>query len=176
MRKRTGHGTLAFVPQELVTCRIRCAERADLDALVALEEACFSSDRLSRRQWQWHASSATAAVLVDGPQGAPWAAAVVLYRRNSRNARLYSLAVATHARGGGCASKLLAAVEADAVRRGCNSMSLEVGTDNRAAIALYKGHGYQRERCLRQFYVDGHDAWRYKKHLDDALVGDNRQG
>jgi len=109
---------------------------------------------------------ATAAVLVVGDAAAGIdAAAVVFYRRNSLTARLYSLAVAMHARGAGLGRTLLAASEADARVRGCESMRLEVRVDNAPAIALYERHGYVRGSRIPGFYEDGADAWRYLKRL-----------
>jgi ribosomal protein S18 acetylase RimI-like enzyme len=144
---------------------VRQAMPADLDALLALERASFEGDRISRAQWRRHIGSATAAVLVVGDAGAGIdAAAVVFYRRNSRTARLYSLAVAMHARGAGLGRTLLAAAEADARARGCESMRLEVRVDNAPAIALYEGHGYVRGNRIPGFYEDGADAWQYVKH------------
>lgn len=147
------------------THAIRRAARADLDALLALEEVTFDSDRISRAQWRRHIASPSAAVLVGGRPGHVDAAAVVFYRRGSRRARLYSLAVGTHVRGTGLGGALLAAVESDALTRGCDALHLEVRTDNAPAIALYERRGYLRATCVRGFYEDGADAWRYAKWL-----------
>jgi ribosomal protein S18 acetylase RimI-like enzyme len=144
---------------------IRHATRADVDALLALEEATFDSDRISRAQWRRHIDSGSAAVFVGGTHGNVDAAAVVFYRRNARAARLYSLAVGAHARGTGMGAALLAAAETDARARGCTSMRLEVRADNPAAIALYERRGYVRTVRLPAFYEDGADGWRYVKGL-----------
>lgn len=144
---------------------IRRATRADLDALLALEEATFDSDRISRAQWRRHIDSDTTSVFVGGARGSVDAAAVVFYRRNAPGARLYSLAVGTHARGTGLGGALLARVEADARERGCTSMRLEVRADNPPAIALYERRGYARIARLQRFYEDGADGWRYLKML-----------
>jgi ribosomal protein S18 acetylase RimI-like enzyme len=145
---------------------VRKAAANDLAALVALEVATFEFDRISRDQWRRHIASDSAWVLVAGPRGRIDGAAVVFYRRNSRRARLYSLAVADAARGQGLATALLAAAEAEARRRGCNALYLEVRTENRAAIALYERQGYRRAARLPGFYEDGADAWRYTRALE----------
>jgi ribosomal protein S18 acetylase RimI-like enzyme len=147
--------------------RIREASPDDLDALVALERVTFESDRISRPQWRRHIGSDSACVLVAGPRDRIDGAAVVFHRRNSRRARLYSLAVAAASRGRGLAKALLAAAEADARRHGCNVLDLEVRTDNRAAIALYEHHGYRRTTRLQGFYEGGADGWRFTKALAD---------
>lgn len=144
---------------------IRIATRADLDALLALEQATFTSDRISRAQWRRHIASATASVWVDGTAGDVRGAAVVLYRRNARSARLYSLAVRTDCRGTGLGTALLAVAEAAARQRGCDTLRLEVRTDNTVAVALYERQGYRRTGRVSRFYEDGADAWRYSKFL-----------
>jgi ribosomal protein S18 acetylase RimI-like enzyme len=153
------------MPHAHATARIRRASRADLDALLALEEATFDSDRISRAQWRRHIGSDSATLLVSGVPGRVDAAVVVFYRRNTCSARLYSLAVRAHARGTGLGGALLAAAEADARARGRTSMRLEVRCDNPAAIALYERRGYARIARLPGFYEDGADAWRYAKPL-----------
>jgi ribosomal protein S18 acetylase RimI-like enzyme len=144
---------------------IRRATRADIDALLALEEATFDSDRISRAQWRRHIDSDTASVFVGGARGGVDAATVVFYRRGTRGARLYSLAVAAPVRGTGLGAALLARAEADAHDRGCTSMRLEVRADNSPAIALYERRGYARIVRLPRFYEDGADGWRYVKVL-----------
>lgn len=153
------------MPIPAPAARIRRATRADLDALCALEKATFTSDRISRAQWRRHVASASGTVLVGSLGGGVDAAAVVFYRRGSRSARLYSLAVDARARRTGLGRALLAAVEADARTRGCTTMRLEVHDGNVAAIALYEHLGYRRGRKLPRFYEDGADGWRYVKPL-----------
>jgi ribosomal protein S18 acetylase RimI-like enzyme len=153
------------MPGKPTTHAIRHAAHGDLDALLALEEATFDSDRISRAQWRRHIGSDTASVFVGGAHGSVDAAAVVFYRRNTHGARLYSLAVGAHARGTGLGGALLARAEADARARGCTSMRLEVRTDNPSAIALYERRGYTPIARLPRFYEDGADGWRYMKVL-----------
>ena len=153
------------MPSAPIARQVRRATRADIDALLALEEATFDSDRISRAQWRHYIGGASTTVFVSGAPNRADAAAVVFYRRNSHAARLYSLAVGAHARGAGLGSALLAAAEADARARGCTSMRLEVRADNPSAIALYERRGYTRIARLPGFYEDRADGWRYVKRL-----------
>lgn len=164
MRNRERRVTLALMHSSQPVF-IRRAAAIDLDALAALEQATFTSDRISRRQWRHHLANGNASVWVHGAPGDVDAAAVVFYRRSSRKARLYSLAVAASARGAGLGGALLDAAETGARVRGCSDMHLEVRADNAAAIALYAGHGYTRSTRLPGYYEDGADGWRYAKPL-----------
>lgn len=143
--------------------RPRRATPADLDSLLALERATFATDRISRRQWRRYLASTSTSVLVIGPTGDIHAATVVFYRRNSRSARLYSLAVRDTDRATGLGNMLLAAAEVRAHTHGCTAMRLEVHTDNPWAIKLYERRGFRRLARLRGFYENGADAWRYVK-------------
>ncbi|HEU4670673.1 MAG TPA: GNAT family N-acetyltransferase [Dyella sp.] len=149
--------------------RVRRAELSDLDDLVALEDATFDSDRMSRAQYRRHLDSESARVLVASANHRRFlGTAVVFFRRGSRVARLYSLASRPEARGKGVGSALMAAVERAARRHGCSELRLEVRTDNASAIRLYERLGYRRFAHLEGYYEDGADAWRYARRLDAA--------
>lgn len=151
--------------------RLRPPLPADLPALLALEERSFITDRLSHvrfRHWL-RASNATFLVGADS-QDRVAGYALILYRRNSRRARLYSIVVSEQYRGGGLAQRLLEAGEAAAGRRACTSLYLEVRPDNPRAIRLYQQRGYQTCGTLPAFYEDGTDALRFEKSLPQNLI------
>jgi ribosomal protein S18 acetylase RimI-like enzyme len=145
--------------------RVRRATVDDLPALVALERATFSLDRMSERQWRRHLDSMSAEVLVAVRERRLIGAAIVFYRRGLDIARLYSIAVAAGARGSGTGAILLAAVEQAARRRGSRRLRLEVRADNAAARRLYERAGYRLFGMHRAYYEDGVDAQRYEKFL-----------
>lgn len=132
---------------------------------MALEQRAFARDRLSRRQWRHHIGNPQAALLVCVEAGALLGDALMLFRRGSGVARLYSLAVAPVARGRGIGGALLRAGERMARVRGAERVRLEVRKDNPVAIALYERHGYRRFGERPGYYADGMDAWRYEKRL-----------
>jgi ribosomal protein S18 acetylase RimI-like enzyme len=147
--------------------RVRRAEPSDLDDLVALENASFDSDRLSRAQYRRHLDSATARVLVASANRRRFlGTAVVFFRKGAAVARLYSLATRPEARGKGVGSALLAAAAEAARRHGCRALRLEVRTGNADAIRLYERHGFRRIGRRAAYYEDGADAWRYELALD----------
>jgi ribosomal-protein-alanine N-acetyltransferase len=145
--------------------RIRRATLADLDALVGLERAAFTTDHLSRRQYRKHVQSTSARVIAAVDGAGLLGKAVLFFRRDSDIARLYSIAVAHSARGRGLGEALLLAAERAARRQGARRMRLEVRQDNAAAIRLYERRGYRRIGAYAAFYEDGADAWRYQKDL-----------
>jgi ribosomal-protein-alanine N-acetyltransferase len=148
--------------------RVRSAQLGDLDALVALEQRSFEGDRMSRGQYRRHLRSDSAHVLIASQPGPPEqiaGSAVVFFRRTSTTARLYSLAVQPHARGGGIGVALLDAAAALAARRGCRTLRLEVRSDNHPAIRLYQRYGFGPIGRIDAYYEDGADALRYEVAL-----------
>lgn len=150
--------------------RIRRADLADLDALVALEQTVFTHDRVSRAQYRRHLGSASARVIVATLNHQLLGSVLLFFRRCARVARLYSLATRAEARGLGIGTALLQAAEKAADQRRCHTLRLEVRTDNRAAVALYERAGYARINRRNGYYEDGSDAWRFQKRLDQDPV------
>jgi ribosomal protein S18 acetylase RimI-like enzyme len=145
---------------------LRLALSADLDALLALENATFTSDLLSRRRMR-HWISAAHGIFVVAVDDADALAGygLVFTRRGSPSARVYSLAIARSARGQGLGTRLLRDLEKRSRKAGASRAHLEVARDNRGAIALYEKLGYTRVRAIPQYYEDGGDAWRMEKAL-----------
>lgn len=157
------------------TPSIRAATRTDLDCLMALESESFGSDRLTLRSFRHFLRAPTAALrVVDDGARIP-AYALVVFRKGSTLARLYSVAVAEAARGRGLAGALLDDAERLAVGRGAERMGLEVRDDNPAAIRLYERRGYAFKGLQPDYYEDGADARRYEKPLDRMASGRSRQ-
>lgn len=135
--------------------RLRAATPADLPAILALEESAFASDRFNRRQFRYLLRQARSTFLVARAEHGLLGYGVVLYRANSRRARLYTIAVAETARGQGLASALITALAAEARRRGCRQLGLEVRADNVAAQRLYEKLGFRVANPLADYYEDG---------------------
>lgn len=146
-----------------MSAAIRPARASDVDGLVAMEEAAFASDRLSRRSFRRLVASRSAAMLVNEQRGRLAGYAAVLFRRGSGSARLYSIAVAPSGGGAGIGRALLDAALAAAAERGCTVMRLEVREDNPRAIALYERNGFARVGRRPGYYADGQTALRYAR-------------
>lgn len=150
---------------------IRPATAADIDALVALEASFPEEDRFDRRTWRRLLSGHASVLVCEAPDGGLLAAAVMLYRKGARIARLYSIAVAPEARGKGLARALMAACEADAAERGARAVRLEVRSSNSSAIRLYEAGGYRVIATLESYYPDGEAALRMEKSLEAPSNG-----
>ncbi len=143
-------------------------DRADLAALVALERACFTTDRLSRRSWSHLIGAPSASVTVARADTGLAGAAVVLFNRATAIARLYSLAVDPARRGTGLGRALLDRAIAAASERDCALMRLECRCDNAGALRLYAEAGFAAVGRRRGFYQDGTDAVVMEKSLWSA--------
>jgi ribosomal protein S18 acetylase RimI-like enzyme len=154
---------LAPAPRSAIC--VRKAEPGDIDALVALEQRVFATDRLSRRSLQRFLKSPSAELIVAEEGRGLAGTAIVLFRPRSVVARLYSLAVAPQAGGRGVAPMLLEAAESAALARGCRVMRLEVHHTNNAAISRYRKGGYRQIGRSAGYYEDGGDALRFEKRL-----------
>jgi ribosomal protein S18 acetylase RimI-like enzyme len=150
---------------------IRDATDADLKGLSALEERTFASDRMAERSFRRLLArpSARVRVAVDSPAGGVGGILgyhLVLMRKNSAVARLYSLAVDARRRGGGLGERLLADAEAVAAGARRSFLRLEVHERNRPAIALYERRGFRPIGRYAAYYADRADALRYEKPLE----------
>ena len=145
--------------------KLRRGRMSDIDALMALERAVFSMDILSRRSFRHFIAAPGASLVVAEADGRLAGYVLVLYRRRSKVARLYSIAVAPHIGRRGVGAKLLAAAEDSARRRGCRTMRLEVHERNRRAVGRYEKSGYRPFGRHRAYYDDRADALRFEKSL-----------
>jgi ribosomal protein S18 acetylase RimI-like enzyme len=147
---------------------IRKGRLTDLDRLVAIESAAFEGDRLSRRSLREHLTKSTVALLVAEAEVAAFPRvvgyALIAFRKNSKKARLYSIASDPQHRLG-LGRPMLAACEAEAACRGAESLVLEVRADNARAITLYEERGYVKFETMTDYYEDGASALRYEKRL-----------
>jgi ribosomal protein S18 acetylase RimI-like enzyme len=167
---------LASTPAEVAACAIRSATIADLGALVALENACFDSDRLTRRQFRYMLARAQARLLLAETQGRAGETrellgyVLVLFNRATSVARLYSIAVSAAARGQGVGRALVEAAEAATWDADRAYLRLEIRRDNLASQRLFEGLGYRRFGILSDYYEDHMEALRYEKTLAPHLT------
>ncbi len=144
---------------------IRTARASDVDGLAAIENAVFISDRISRRSFRLFIERETAETLIAECDGRIAGYAIVLFRKGSGVARLYSIATAPDFAGSGIGRLLLGAAEDIAFRNGRMMLRLEVREDNRRAIRIYEQAGYRRIGREPDYYEDGEAALRYEKTM-----------
>ncbi len=151
---------------------IRPAELRDVDALVAIENRCFTTDRLSRRSFRHILTRGHAATLLEEEAGAIRGYVMVLFHVGTSLARLYSIAVAPEWRRRGIGPALIEAAERAAKEEGCVSMRLEIRRDNAASIALFRRFGYRQFGTYADYYEDHMEALRFEKTLVPHLNPD----
>lgn len=149
---------------------IRSALLSDLDALLRLEEAAFETDRISRRQFRYLLTRARARTLVAEEAGALLGYVLVLFSRATSVARIYSIAVASEARGRGVGQRLVTAAEQAAWEAERAYLRLEVRRDNLASQTLFEHAGYRRFGVLSDYYADHMEALRYEKTIAPGLA------
>lgn len=149
---------------------IRTATSQDLDALVAIENRCFESDRISRRNFRHLLTKANAATLLDERDGKVRGYAMLLFNTGTSLARLYSIAVTPPFRGDGVGAALVGSCERLALERECVSLRLEVRRDNAASLRLFENLGYRYLETVPGYYEDHADALRFEKNLAPHLL------
>lgn len=147
---------------------IELATLADVAQLCELEQASFHTDLISAAQYRAFIRKTSSAVSIVRCDKDIIACAIVLYRKDAKCARLYSIAVSAHYHGKQVAQSLLTFIEEQARARKCHEMRLEVSVNNARAIRFYERNHYQRFAEIPAFYENGEDALRMKKRLDDV--------
>jgi len=154
--------------------QIRPAQLADVPALVELENRVFPGDRISSRQFRYLLTKGHAITLVAEHDRSLLGYALVLLRKSTSLARLYSIAVAPEAQGQGVGRRLLQRAAENSVAAGVLYMRSEIRVDNLASIQLFERSGYRRFGAYRDYYEDHADALRFEKRLVQRQVQQGR--
>jgi ribosomal protein S18 acetylase RimI-like enzyme len=148
---------------------IRRATLADLDALMALEERCFTLDRISRRSFRHLLTRAHAETLVYELDGGLRGYVLLLFRQSTPLARLYSIATDPGCRGRGIGEALVRAAEELVLENDASVIRLEIRKDNAASIGMFSKLGYKPFGEYEGYYEDEQDALRFQKYLAAGL-------
>ena len=145
--------------------RVRAALLRDVPELLRIEVEAFESDRLTAQSLRNLIRAETATVHVaELTPGHLVGFCIVLFRRGTVVARLYSMAVDHTVRGQGVAQALMLAMEADAAQRGALFLRLEVRHDNVPAIRLYESVGFVKMGVRKRYYrISGADAYTMRR-------------
>ena len=143
--------------------RVRQATLNDLDGMMKIEQLCFGDERFDRGTVKAYISrkDAFAIIAVEGGLIAGAAMASVSTRLDC--GRIGSVAVIDTFRGKGLGKRLLEACEKEFRRRGIARFMLEVAVDNKDAVRLYEGNGYQIVGVVEGYYSIGKDAYVMEK-------------
>jgi ribosomal protein S18 acetylase RimI-like enzyme len=144
---------------------LRPATRADISAMVEIENLIFDTDRISPRSFRTLLARPTATTLVVEVEGAIAGYAVLLFRQGTAMSRLYSIGVHPDHAGKGIGEMLIDAAEASTFKRGRMLLRLEVREDNERAIRLYHRKGFRPIGKYLHYYDDLGDALRFEKKV-----------
>lgn len=144
---------------------IRPARVSDIDSLIAIENRCFTTDRLSRRSFRHMLTKGHATTLLEEQDGVVRGYIMLLFHAGTSLARIYSIAVDPQHRGAGVARQLVLAAEAAAEEQACIVVRLEIRVDNASSIKLFQSLGYRQFGTYRDYYEDHTDALRFEKTL-----------
>ena len=144
---------------------VRRMREADLDAVAAIEAECFS-DPWSRQGFaDALAFEGNIFLLAEDQDGGGIIGYCGLYQAADEG-EITNVAVTAARRRNGAASALLKALLEEAVRSRITQVFLEVRVSNAAAIALYRGYGFEVCGTRRNFYSDpDEDAYVMVCHL-----------
>jgi len=157
-----------------MTARLRPMTTADIAAVLELERELFGEEAWSRQMLAGELARQPQSrhYLVAEDQGVVAGYAGLLAAGTQGD--VLTLAVAGDRWGQGTGSALLEALLAEAARRGCTEVFLEVRADNTRAQQLYLRYGFTKIGIRRGYYQpSGTDAVVMRKNL--SLGGGNAQ-
>lgn len=147
---------------------MRVATAADLDAVLALEQACYPPRQAyGREEYRYALRVAKAVNLLHEEDGRVVGFVGAFHHRTWRTGHVYTVNVHPSQRGRGLGVRLMAACHDALAALGMERVVLEVNVDNQAAIALYEKCGYRLVRRLPDYYTtyDDNDAFLYERDL-----------
>jgi len=148
---------------------------SDFEALHAMDQACFPKTiAYGRQELKSYLQSEGAHCIVaevSGPANANPAnpkiiGGFILTQCSTEFAHIITLDVLEPYRRQSIGSLLLQAAEREAASHGVACMYLETATTNKAAIALWKKHGYRETGTIANYYGRGQNAFEMLKRLE----------
>jgi [ribosomal protein S18]-alanine N-acetyltransferase len=146
---------------------LRSYEPHDFNALHRLDQSCFPagiSYSKTTLRYFLTAPSADCVVAVDENK----IAGFIVSEENPPLAHIITLDVDESHRHRGIGTALLKELESNLAARGVRSILLETASDNDAAVAFWKRHGYRIEATLKRYYLGRIDAYEMRKILPAA--------
>jgi ribosomal-protein-alanine N-acetyltransferase len=141
---------------------IRPMERADLDAVLAIEQDAYPNPwKLEHFIQEIHSPLSLPFVAVQGQTVVGYLCVMSLFEE----AQILNIAVARQQRGQGIARMLMEQAIRTARERGAELLVLEVRESNQAAISLYESFGFTRYFVRPKYYEGTEDAILMEKTL-----------
>ncbi len=131
--------------------RIRTAEAADLDAIMAIERAAFAASAWERETMRAEVTSEWGRYLI-AEDASGRALGYAGLRAVGVEGDVQTIAVEADARGRGIGRALLAELLVEAARRGVRELFLEVRADNPVARSLYASVGFHEIGVRPRYY------------------------
>jgi len=158
---------------------LRGVERADLDALFALDQECFrpgiAYSRASLRYYLSHPRSISIVAEDDATHSIPgFVIAESHLEEGKRVGHIITIDIALTARRSGLGRRLMDAMHDRLRAVGTVTVRLEVAVDNADAQAFYRSLGFSKTGRIRGFYMGRLDALVMEKSL--AADGGNDSG
>jgi|AMQJ01.1.fsa_nt_gi ribosomal-protein-alanine acetyltransferase len=138
--------------------KLELALKKDVKELISLEKICFQEDAFSKRQITYLITKAKGEFIVIRRNNKIIAYLIISKRENSKQIRIYSIAIAPEARGLGLAKRLMNYVEDVCKQESKERISLEVSKENTPAIHLYQSLGYEIVSERPNYYANGGNA------------------
>ncbi|MGB6483427.1 MAG: N-acetyltransferase [Candidatus Acidiferrales bacterium] len=160
---------------------LRLTREADFETLYAIDQVCYSATvAYTREELRWYMSLRGSECLVAEVRTKARSssfrsriAGFIVTASRTIHGHIVTIDVLEMYRRTGVGSALLRGAEEQMERRGVGEVWLETATNNEAAIAFWKKHGYRTHGRLPNYYPDGLDAFAMSKPLVATLSNKN---
>ncbi|HXX21434.1 MAG TPA: N-acetyltransferase [Candidatus Acidoferrum sp.] len=143
---------------------LRPFSSADFESLYEIDQACYEpAIAYSRRELRNYLRFPGADCVVAEADGN--IVGFILTAHGNSWGYIVTIDVLAAYRRTGAGSLLLAEAERRLAADGVREVGLETATDNTAAIAFWKKHGYRKTGVKKGYYPGGRDAFSMKKLL-----------
>jgi len=143
---------------------LRRYQADDFEALHQMDQACYPPGiAYSKSTLRWFLRLPGKNCLVAEDDGE--IAGFILAAQEDDHAHIITLDVLEAYRRRGIGTALLTAVEKSLAANGTHQVELETATNNAAAIAFWRRHGYRTRGILKRYYLDRVDAYSMEKTL-----------
>ena len=142
------------------------AKLADLSDLLIMENLCFLTDKISRRQFGYHINHPQNQLVIARHENIAIGYFLLFFRKKSGSlARLYSLAILPKYQGLGWGRVFMQEIIKKTELAGASALSLEVSLKNKKAQSLYENFGFEKIGQIKNYYENGDDALRQVKRF-----------